>query len=87
MVRVVFTGVTRRLWRQTLAGLGLVGALALARARHRLGWPRMGWSASAWPTVGQQDTEPQESQDRELVVNIVRHHGNAPLHDGGMGAF
>jgi hypothetical protein len=26
----------------------------------------------------QYDTEPQESQDRELVVNMVRNHGNAP---------
>src|SRR5439155_11272925 len=24
------------------------------------------------------DTEPQESQDRELVIDMVWHHGNAP---------
>jgi hypothetical protein len=28
----------------------------------------------------QHEAEPQESQDGEMVVHMVRHHGDAPLH-------
>ena len=33
------------------------------------------------------DAEPQGSQDSELVVNMVRNPGNAPIHGRGRGAF
>src|SRR6266849_1959054 len=35
----------------------------------------------------QHDAEPQESQDGELVGNMVRNHGNAPSHWCDRGAF
>jgi hypothetical protein len=35
----------------------------------------------------QHDAEPQESQDRELVVDMVRNHGDAPLPGSVTGTF
>ena len=77
-VRGGFTGGTRGVLRQTRKGFGLLGTFALEGDGHRFGWPRRGRSTCAWPSVVQYDTEPQESQDRELVVHMVRYHGNAP---------
>jgi hypothetical protein len=56
--------------------LGLLGALT---PRHDgLGWRSLGWRASAGPGSVQHDTQPQESQDRQLVEKKVWNHGKTP---------
>src|SRR6516162_5206892 len=78
---------TGRLVRQTLEGFGFVGACALELGGYGgcrwLRYPRV----SAWPNVVQHDAEPQESHNRQLVVDMVRNHGNAPSQRCDRGAF
>ena len=64
---------------------GLTGALAARRAGH--GWLRLGRGAWARPSEVQHDTQPQESQDHELVIKEMRNHGNAPTQWDDTGAF
>jgi hypothetical protein len=81
----VFTHGAMRSWRESGTGFGLVSALA--------GWldgcgaPRRYRRASVRPSIVPQHPEPQESQDHQLGVKKVRHHGIAPLPDGVMGAL
>src|SRR5262249_31709835 len=61
---------------ETCKRLGLLGALT---SRHEeLGWRSLCRSTSAGPSSVQHDKQPQEAQDGELVINMVRNHGNAP---------
>jgi hypothetical protein len=79
------TGGTQGLVGETRTRFGLLGALALGLDRRSC--PLRGPGASAGPDREQHHTEPQESHQRELVVEQVRNHGHAPLHGGVMGAL
>ena len=87
MVGVVFTRGAMGSLREPFEGSGFGGACALARERHGFGWPQGCSGGSARPAAMQHDAEPQESQDCELVVNMIRNHGDAPLHGPDRGAF
>ena len=54
----------------------------------------MGWvgvvgapPGGARPAVRQHEAQPEQDQDHQLIVNEVRNHRIAPLHDGGGGPF
>ena len=57
----------------------LRAARALARRWQRLGWPLIPSGALMWPGIVQHDTEPQESQQHQLIEKQVRYHGKVPL--------
>ena len=79
-VGIVFTRSAMRSLREPLEGFGCVGVLALAREGPGCGWPRECSGGSAGPAAMQHDAEPQESQNGELVVYMVRNHGKLPSH-------
>ena len=51
------------------------------------GWPLLGSDASAGPGSMQHDTQPQESQKHQVVVERVRNHGMPPVYAGVTGAL
>jgi hypothetical protein len=52
---------------------------ALTRGRPRLGDRLTLCLTIAWPSHGQHDAEPQESQQPQLGEHMVRYHDKAPL--------
>ena len=87
MVGSVFTRCTVRTLGEALEGSGFLGPFALALGGYGfVRWLRC-HRTSAWPDIMQHDAEPKESQDRELVVDMVRNHGDAPFPGGVTGTF
>ena len=66
---------------------GVCGPRARARGRHGFGRGRRCPRVSAGPAGMPHDAEPPESQDRALVGDMGRHHGDAPLPGGVTGTF
>jgi hypothetical protein len=52
---------------------------ALARWFCRLECPLIAGEAIAWPPIIQQDAQPQESQQQQLIEQQIRYHGTVPL--------
>jgi|SoiMethySBSTD1v2_1073268.scaffolds.fasta_scaffold127839_3 hypothetical protein len=67
---------------ETHKRLGLLGALT--SRPDGLGWRSLCRSTSAGPGSVQHDTQPQESQDRQLVEKKVWNHGTTPSLGGEM---
>ena len=66
--------------------LGLVRAFLPRLNGHlRLAWPPRGPRTTARPGQMEHDTEPEQSEERELREKQRRNHGIAPLHGGVMG--
>ncbi len=83
--RLRLTQGTGRLLRQARERYGFAGASA--RGLDRLGWC-LGFSTGwARPEVRQHEAQPEQDQDHQLIVNEVRNHRIAPLHDGIGGPF
>jgi hypothetical protein len=81
----LFTQGTVRFVRQTRERFGLTGACALrldGLGGYLVSDP--GWTG---PEVWQHETQPEEDQHHELLVDVVRNHRIAPLADGGRGSF
>ena len=70
---------------ETRKRLGLLGALP--SRPDGLRGRSLCRSTSAGPGSVQHDTQPQESQDRQLVVKKVRKHGTTPSLGGEMGGL
>ena len=86
----VGSGCTRRTVRtlgEAREGGGVCGPPARARGRHGFGRGRRCPRVSAGPEGMQHEAEPPESQDRALVGDMGRHHGDAPLPGGVTGTF
>src|SRR5215813_13250403 len=83
MCGFVRTQGTRGLVRQARKRFGVGGALAARRAG--LGWLCLGRHVAAGPGEVQHDTQPQESQDHELIVKLMWNHGKKPPHHGMIG--
>src|SRR5262249_20187985 len=79
----LLTGRTVRLVDEARKGLGVGGARAARR--DGLGWLGLGRHAAAGPGEVQHDTQPQESQDHELIVKLLWNHGKKPPHNGMIG--
>src|SRR5262249_1963738 len=79
----LLTGRTVRLVDEARKGLGVGGARAARR--DGLGWLGLGRHAAAGPGEVQHDTQPQESQDHELIVKLMWNHGKKPPHHGMIG--
>ena len=54
----------------------LAGACALGRAG--INWPRGHPPRWAQPDVGQDDAEPEQDEEQQLIVDEVWDHGMAP---------
>src|SRR4030095_4272415 len=78
---LVFTQRTRGLVSQADKRCGLLGAFTpRLNGRLRLDGPRRGHGISARPGKMEQDTEPEQSEERELIEKQRRNHGIVPLH-------
>ena len=77
---------------------GTVGLVRQARERFRLcgtltlrpdglGWCLESSTGWAQPEVRQHEAQPEQGQDHQLIVNEVRNHRIAPLHDDVGGLF
>src|SRR5712691_139125 len=85
MRRLMRTQGTGGLMGEACKRLGLLGALT---PRHDgLGGRALCCRASARPGSVQHDTQPQESQDCQLVEKKVRNHGTPPSLGGETGGF
>ena len=75
---VSLTQGTMRFVCQALEGFGLVGAVAFGLEGLRLSW--CGWSRpqALGPDEVQDDKEPNECKQGELIDTMMRHHGVAP---------
>ena len=65
----LFTGGTQGRAGEPRKRLQVVGALV--RWRQRLGWPLISSGTRVWPGIMQQDAEPEESQEHQLVEKEV----------------
>src|SRR5262249_30822266 len=85
---LVFTQRTRGLLGQAYKRCGLLGAFT-PRLDGRLRRARPPRGHGTWGRPGQmeQDTEPEQSEERELIEKQRRNHGIAPLHGGVMGGL
>jgi hypothetical protein len=75
---IVFAHRAMRSLRKARKGFGFLGPLALQLRRRGFGRWLRGHCASAWPEIMQHDAEPQESQNRELVIDMLWNHDRAP---------
>src|SRR5215510_3815365 len=84
--------------RDVLVTQGTVWFLGQARKRFglsralevwldRCGWSLCSSSASARPSIVQQEKQPQQSQQHQLIEKQVRNHGTTPSLGGEMGGF
>jgi hypothetical protein len=87
MCGLVCTQGARGLLGQTRKRFGLDGVLTRGLDGLRLDGLLRGHGSSAGPGKVQHDTQLQESQDHQLVVEQVRNHSNTPLRGGVMRAF
>src|SRR5919108_2975729 len=92
---------SRRRWSSCsdlLLTQGTVGLVRQARERFRLcgtltlrpdglGWCLESSTGWAQPEVRQHEAQPEQGQDHQLIVNEVRNHRIAPLHDDVGGPF
>ena len=86
MCGLVVTQRTRGLVGQADKRLGRGGAFApRLDGRLRLDGPPRGHGTATRPGKMEHDTEPEKSEERELIEKERRHHGVAPLHGGVMG--
>ena len=85
---LVFTQDALRPLGQAGKRLGLVRAFSpRLDGRLRLAWPPRGPRTAARPGQMEHDTEPEKSEERELIEKQRRNHGIAPLHGGVMGGL
>src|SRR4029450_4655252 len=85
---LVFTQRTRGLVGQADKRCGLIGAFPPRRhGRPRRDGPPRGNGAWARPGQMEHDTEPEQSEERELIEKQRRNHGISPVTWGGMAGF
>src|SRR5262249_812307 len=82
---LLLTQGTVGLARQARERFGLGGRLTLRP--DGLGWCLGSFTGWARPEVRQHEAQPEQDQDHQLIVNEVRNHRIAPLHDGVGGPF
>ena len=82
---LLLTQGTVGLVRQAREWFGLGGTLTLRS--DGLGWCLGSSTGWARPEVRQHEAQPEQGQDPQPIVNEVRNHRIAPLHDGVGGPF
>ena len=75
---VSLTQGTMRFLRQALEGFGLAGAVAFGCEGLRLSWRGSSRHRALGPGEVQDDKEPNECQQDELINKMMRDHGVAP---------